>query len=114
MTQTPQQPEFLENRITKLEGDMSDMRSTAEALLQTALIHQRNFETMSAELQASRQRQLESDRRFEIMLSEFRQMKIESDARFDRLHNEITGLQTEIRRIIDRVFNQQNDDRANE
>jgi hypothetical protein len=107
MTQTPQQPESLEKRVTKLEGDMSDMRSTAEALLQTALIHQRSLEVLG-------QRQVESDRRFEIMLAEFRQMKIESDARFDRMHNEITGLQTEIRRIIDRIFNQPNDDRPHE
>jgi hypothetical protein len=96
MTQTPQQPEPLENRVTNLERNMNDLRIAAEALLQTAQIHQQNFETI-------RQRQLESDQRFEIMLAEFRQMKIESDARFN-------GLQTEIRRILDHLFNQQDND----
>lgn len=81
---------------------MTDLRA-AEALLQTAQNHQRNFETVSTELQPLRQRQLESDQRFEIMLAELRQIKIESDARFN-------GLQTEIQRILDRLFNQQNDE----
>lgn len=110
MTQTPQQPEPLENRVTNLERSMNDLRIAAEALLQTAQIHQQNFETVSVELQDIRQRQLESDQRFEIMLAEFRQMKIESDARFNSLQARIDGLQTEIRRIIDRVLNQQDND----
>jgi hypothetical protein len=50
-------------------------------------------------LQIFRQRQQESDQRFEIMLAELRQLKIDSDARFN-------GLQTEIQRILDRLFNQ--------
>ncbi|MFN6567707.1 hypothetical protein [Dendronalium sp. ChiSLP03b] len=87
---------------------MTDLRAAAEALLQTAQIHHRNFETVSTELQSLRQRQLESDRRFEIMLAELRQIKIESDARFNSLQSEIQGLQTENQRILDRLFNQQN------
>ncbi|RCJ17387.1 hypothetical protein A6770_34070 [Nostoc minutum NIES-26] len=108
MTQTPQPPEPLENRVANLERNMTDLRAAAEALLQTAQIHQRNFETVSTELQSLRQRQLESDRRFEIMLAELRQIKIESDARFNSLQSEIQGLQTENQRILDRLFNQQN------
>ena len=100
MTQMPQQPEPLENRVINLERDMSDLKAAAEALLQTAQIHQQNFETVSAELRTLRQRQLESDQRFEITLAELRQLKIDSDARFN-------GFQTEIQRILDRLFNQQ-------
>ena len=114
MPQTPQQPEPLENRVANLERNMIDLRVAAEALLQTAQIHQQNFETIGVELQSFRQRQLESDQRFEIMLAEFRQMKIESDARFNGLQTEINGLQTEIRRIVDRIFNQQDNDQDNE
>ncbi|BAZ12890.1 hypothetical protein NIES4071_47240 [Calothrix sp. NIES-4071] len=80
---------------------MNDIRAAAEALLQTAQIHQQNFETVTTELQNIKQRQIESDQRFEIMLAEFRQLKIESDIRFN-------GLQTEIRRALDRLLNQQN------
>lgn len=93
---------------------MTELRIAAEALLQTAQIHQRNFETITAELQISRQdlenlrqQQIESDRRFEIMLAEFRQLKIESEIRFN-------GMQTEIRRLIDRLFNQQDDTSSNQ
>jgi chromosome segregation ATPase len=100
MTSTPQQPNSLEARVANLENNMTDLRAAAEALLQTAQVHQRNFEIMGAELQSLRQRQLESDQRFEVMLAELRQLKIEGDARFN-------GLQTEIQRVIDRLFNQQ-------
>lgn len=93
---------------------MIDLRAAAEALLQTAQIHQQNFEAIGVELQASRnelqglhQRQLESDQRFEVILSELRQIKIESDARFN-------GLQIEIQRILDRLFNQQSDNSSGE
>jgi hypothetical protein len=78
---------------------MSDLRAAAAALLQTAQIHQRNFEIVSAELQILRQRQQESDQRFEVMLAELRQLKIDSDARFN-------GFQTEIQHILDRLLNQ--------
>jgi chromosome segregation ATPase len=110
MVQASPQPESIENRVTRLERDMSDLRTAAEALLQTAQIHQQNFETVTAEFQSFRQRQQESDQRFEIMLVELRQLKIESDARFNGLQTEINGLQTEIRRILDRLFNSQRDD----
>ena len=93
MTSTPQQPNPLEARVANLENNMTDLRAAAEALLQTAQIHQLNIESI-------RQRQIESDQRFEIMLAELRQLKIESDARFN-------GLQTEIQRVIDKLFNQQ-------
>jgi hypothetical protein len=86
---------------------MLDLRTAAEALLQTAQIHQQNFETVTAQLQTFRselevfrQRQRESDQRFEIMLSELRQMKIDSDARF-------VAHQAEIERILDRLFPQE-------
>jgi hypothetical protein len=81
-TQPSQQPEPLEIRVTNLERGMSDLRVAAEALLQTAQIHQLIFEPISAELEATRQRHLESDRRFEILLAELRQLKIDSDIRF--------------------------------
>jgi transcriptional regulator NrdR family protein len=64
---------------------MSDLRVAAEALLQTAQIHQLNFEAVSAELRAARQRHLESDQLFEILLADLRQLKIDSDRRFDEL-----------------------------
>ncbi|KAM3115830.1 hypothetical protein [Phormidesmis sp. 146-33] len=98
MSQTPQQPEPLDTRITNLERDMSDLRVAAEALLQTAQIHQLNFETVSAELAATRQRHLESDQRFEILLADLRQLKIDSDRRFD-----------EMQRRLDRNRDQQNE-----
>lgn len=89
---------------------MSDLRIAAEALLQTAQIHQQNFETVTTELQATRaelqtlrQRQLESDQRFEVLLAELRQIKIDSDTRFN-------GLQTEIHRVLNRLFDQQDSD----
>lgn len=81
---------------------MTDLRAAAEALLQTAQIHQQNFETISVELRDLRQRQTENDQRFEVMLSELRQLKIESDTRFN-------GLQIENQRILDRLFNQRSD-----
>lgn len=89
---------------------MADLRLAAEALLQTAQLHQRNFETIAAELQTFRAGLERSDRlhqesaeRFEILLAELRQLRIESEAR-------LNGQQTEIRRLIDRLFNQQTDD----
>jgi chromosome segregation ATPase len=105
MTQPPQPPELLENRVTNLERGMTNLQTAAEALLQTAQIHQRNFEAVTAELRSFHQRQRESDERFEVMLSELRQIKIDSDARFDTQQTEISGLRTEIRRILDRFFN---------
>ncbi|KAM3100146.1 hypothetical protein ACKFKF_12595 [Phormidesmis sp. 146-12] len=94
MSQTPQQPEPLDTRITNLERDMSDLRVAAEALLQTAQIHQQNFEAITTELQISRQnfetlrqRQVESDQRFEILLAELRQLRIDSNARFNEIQN---------------------------
>ncbi|BDA75762.1 hypothetical protein RIVM261_082720 [Rivularia sp. IAM M-261] len=89
MTQASQQPDPLENRVANLERNMTELRVTAEALLQTAQIHQRNFEVVSAELQTFRQRQLESDQRFEVMLAELRQLKIDSDARFNQIFNRL-------------------------
>ncbi len=99
---------------------MVELRTTAEALLQTAQIHQRNFEVMAREMNEGRRnvetlaremnesrRQIEtlaietneSAQRFEIMLAELRQLRIEGEIRFN-------GMQTEIRRIIDHLFNQ--------
>jgi hypothetical protein len=89
MTQTPQQPDPLENRVVNFERNMTELRVTAEALLQTAQIHQRNFEVVSAELQTLKQRQLESDQRFEIMLAELRQLKIDSDIHFNQILNRL-------------------------
>lgn len=96
---------------------MADLRLAAEALLQTAQLHQRNFETIATELQTFRAGLERSDRlhqesarlhresaeRFEILLAELRQLRIESEAR-------LNGQQTEIRRLIDRLFNQRNED----
>ncbi|MBD2091860.1 hypothetical protein H6F67_18615 [Microcoleus sp. FACHB-1515] len=104
MTQTPQSPEPIENRVSNLERSTSDLRITAEALLQAIQIHQTNFETIAAELQTVRQRQQESDQRFEIILSDLRQMKIDSDVRFAVQQAEIRELQLENRRILDRLF----------
>jgi hypothetical protein len=110
MTQAPQPPESLESRVTNLERSMSDLKTAAEALLQTAQIHQANFEAVTTELQLSRQRQQESDERFEIILAELRQMKVDSDTRFSIHQAEISGMQTEIRRILNRLLNQQSDE----
>ncbi|KAM3095491.1 hypothetical protein ACKFKG_13375 [Phormidesmis sp. 146-35] len=96
---------FVRVHLTDLERNMVDIRAAAEALSQVTQIHQQNFETVTAEFQILRQRQLESDQRFEVMLAELRQMKIDSDARFNGLQTEINGMQTEIRRILDRLFN---------
>lgn len=68
---------------------MTDLRVTAEALLKTAQIYQRNFEVVSAQLQTLRQRQIDSDQRFELMLAELRQLKIDSDARFNQIFNRL-------------------------
>jgi uncharacterized protein YaaN involved in tellurite resistance len=103
---------------------MVELRTTAEALLQTAQIHQRNFEVMAREMNEGRrnvetlaqgmetlvsetnestrrfdQLHQESNQRFDIMLAELRQLRIEGELRFN-------GMQTEIRRIIDHIFNQ--------
>jgi hypothetical protein len=119
ISQSSQPPEPLEPRVNNLERSTADLRTAAELLLQTAQIHQRDLEALNqrqatfAQQQATlAQRQLESDRRFEILLAELRQLKIESDDRFNHLQLQIDGMQTEIRRMIDRLFNQQNDDQT--
>ena len=111
MTQAPQQ-QPLADRVTQLERDMSDLKTAAEALLQTAQIHQRNFETVSTELLESRRsletvssELLESRRNNErrtAQLDESRhnllvltQHQLESDQRFEVLLAELRQLRNE-------------------
>ncbi|OCR00203.1 hypothetical protein BCD67_21255 [Oscillatoriales cyanobacterium USR001] len=103
---------------------MSDLRATAEALLQVVQIHQgnfetlgrnfetlgRNFEILSAESQSLRRQQLESDQRFEILLAELRQLKIDSDRRFDEQRAKFEEQQAEIRKLLQHPFYQSQSD----
>jgi chromosome segregation ATPase len=131
MTQTPRFPESLERRVSTLENNMVELRTTAEALLQTAQIHQRNFEVMAREMNEGRRnvetlaREMNEGRRqIETLISgtnestqRFDQLHQESNQRFEimlaelrqlRIEGELrfNGMQTEIRRIIDHLFNQ--------
>jgi len=113
---THSQPEPLEPRVSNLEMGMSDLRATAEALLQVVQIHQgnfetlgRNFEILSAESQSLRRQQLESDQRFEILLAELRQLKIDSDRRFEEHKARFEEQQAEIRKILQHPFYQSDD-----
>ena len=80
---------WTDDRLDRLASTVSDLntsatetRVTAEALLQTVIIHQQGLET--------------SQRNFEIVMAEIRNITLE-----------IRGLQTENRRILDHLFGEQ-------
>ncbi len=94
---TTDQPDNLENQVSRLENSNIDIRLAVSALIETATQHQLNFEAMERRMEASQaesnRRFEESNRRFEALLAEIQIIKAE-----------IRGLQTENRRILDRVF----------
>ncbi|MCA2716816.1 hypothetical protein [Microcystis sp. M169S2] len=69
----------LADSVSELRGSVSEVREsvdgvriTAQALLQIAAQQQRENEARQAEIAEIRQRQEESDKRFEVLLSEVR------------------------------------------
>lgn len=73
----------LATSVVELRASVTETRVTAEALLQTAIIHQQGLET--------------SQRNFEIVIAQIQNLTVE-----------IRGLQTENRRILDHLFGEQN------
>lgn len=73
----------LATSVAELRASATETRVTAEALLQTAIIHQQGLET--------------SQRNFEIVIAQIQNLTVE-----------IRGLQTENRRILDHLFGEQN------
>ena len=62
----------LRESISEVRDSVDGVRITAQALLQIAAQQQRENETRQAEIAEMRQRQEESDKRFEVLLSEVR------------------------------------------
>ncbi len=73
---------WTDERLDQLATTAAETRITAEALLQTVIIHQQGLEP--------------SQRNFEIVMAEIRNITLE-----------IRGLQTENRRILDHLFGEQ-------
>lgn len=80
---TDERLDNLASTVADLSTSATETRVTAEALLQTVIIHQQGLET--------------SQRNFEIVMAEIRNITLE-----------IRGLQTENRRILDHLFGEQN------
>jgi cell division septum initiation protein DivIVA len=74
----------LRESVSEVRDSVDGVRITAQALLQIAAQQQRENEARQAELAEIRQRQEESDKRFEVLLSEvpylIRQIKPENQA----------------------------------
>ncbi|MGV2387312.1 MAG: hypothetical protein EWV41_00785 [Microcystis wesenbergii Mw_MB_S_20031200_S109] len=62
----------LRESVSEVRESVDGVRITAQALLQIAAQQQRENETRQAEIAEIRQRQEESDKRFEVLLSEVR------------------------------------------
>jgi methyl-accepting chemotaxis protein len=62
----------LRESVSKVKDSVEGVRITAQALLQIAAQQQRENEARQAEIAEIRQRQEESDKRFEVLLSEVR------------------------------------------
>jgi uncharacterized coiled-coil DUF342 family protein len=62
----------LKESVSEVKDSVDGVRITAQALLQIAAQQQRNDEARQAEIAEIRRRQEDSDRRFEVLLSEVR------------------------------------------
>ena len=62
----------IKESVSELRESVDGVRITAQALLQIAAQQQRENEARQAEIAEIRQRQEESDKRFEVLLSEVR------------------------------------------
>jgi predicted RNase H-like nuclease (RuvC/YqgF family) len=62
----------VKDSVSELRDSVDGVRITAQALLQIAAQQQRENEARQAEIAEIRQRQEESDKRFEVLLSEVR------------------------------------------
>jgi len=62
----------LADSVSELRDSVEGLQLTAQALLQIAAQQQRENEARQAEIAETRQRQEESDKRFEVLLSEVR------------------------------------------
>jgi predicted RNase H-like nuclease (RuvC/YqgF family) len=62
----------LRESVSEVKDSVEGVRLTANALLQIAAQQQRENEARQAEIAEIRQRQEESDKRFEVLLSEVR------------------------------------------
>ena len=62
----------LRESVSEIKDSVEGVRITAQALLQIAAQQQRENEARQAEIAEIRQRQEESDKRFEVLLSEVR------------------------------------------
>ena len=62
----------LRESVSEVRESVDGVRITAQALLQIAAQQQRENEARQAEIAEIRQRQEESDKRFEVLLSEVR------------------------------------------
>jgi cellobiose-specific phosphotransferase system component IIA len=119
MTQSGQ-PESLESRVSKLEAEMTEIRASAEALLQIAQIHQQTFEALTRRqvvsdqlaqthqqnLEALTRRQAESDQRFEILLADAQQDRLEQSRRFDEMNERLLAQEGQIKVLLERLLGQ--------
>jgi uncharacterized coiled-coil DUF342 family protein len=64
----------LRESVSEVRDSVDGVRITAQALLQIAAQQQQENEARQAEIAEIRQRQEESDRRFEVLLSEVRHL----------------------------------------
>ncbi|MFM7792449.1 MAG: hypothetical protein ACKO90_31585 [Microcystis panniformis] len=64
----------VKDSVSELRDSVDGVRITAQALLQIAAQQQRENEARQAEIAEIRQRQAESDKRFEVLLSEVRHL----------------------------------------
>jgi hypothetical protein len=84
----------LRESVSEVKDSVDGVRVTAQALLQIATQQQRNMDEI-------RQRQEESDRRFEVLLQlnmdEMKQRQEESDRRFEVLLSEVRYLIRQIK-----------------
>ncbi|CCI32778.1 hypothetical protein MTo_02765 [Microcystis aeruginosa NIES-1211] len=64
----------LRESVSDIKDSVEGVRLTAQALLQIAAQQQRENEARRAEIAEMRQRQEESDKRFEVLLSEVRHL----------------------------------------
>ncbi|TRV50914.1 MAG: hypothetical protein EWV43_05205 [Microcystis panniformis Mp_MB_F_20080800_S26D] len=64
----------LRESVSEVRESVDGVRITAQALLQIAAQQQRENEARQAEIAEIRQRQEESDKRFEVLLSEVRHL----------------------------------------
>ncbi|MGB8701217.1 MAG: hypothetical protein WCD18_17525 [Thermosynechococcaceae cyanobacterium] len=77
------------NRLTRVENDVIDLRVATSALIESVNVHQRNFETLIAEMQRDR---AETQRNFETLIAgmqrdraEIQQYRTQTQLRIENL-----------------------------